>query len=54
MGMNILRCAFGIRIDRVRNDIVRNLCGVENNSKERAENSVLKCYGHVVKWMGQG
>lgn len=29
VGIDLLRSAFGIRIDRIKNEVVRNVCGVE-------------------------
>lgn len=45
--MNLLRGVCGIRIDRVRNEVARNLCGGEESLDGRVKKSLPRWYGHV-------
>ena len=48
--MRCLRTITGVRwFDRVRNDRVREMCGVSRSFSERAEQSQLKWYGHLER-----
>lgn len=48
VGMNFLRRSCGIRkIDTIRNEVVRNLCGVEKGMDECVEMCVYLAGGHV-------
>ena len=52
--MMCLRNICGIRrIDRVRNAIIREMCGRELNVLERIEKNALKWFGHVERMKGE-
>ena len=48
--MDMLRGVCGVRrIDWVRNEVVRERCGVQKSVDQRVEESVLRWYGHVAR-----
>lgn len=49
--IDLLKSVSGIRIDRVRNGIVRNLCGGEKRLDERIEERGLGGLFMLLEWM---
>ena len=48
--MDNLRGVLGVRrIDKMRNEYIRGLCGVENGVKERICESILRWFGHLER-----
>ena len=48
--MKCLRSFFGVsRMDRVRNEEVRRRAGIEKDSTSRADQRVLRWFGHVER-----
>ena len=47
-----LRSLVGVsRMDRVRNEEVRRRAGIERELASRADQRVLRVFGHVKEWM---
>ena len=48
--MDNLRGVLGVRrIDKMRNEVIRELCGVEKGVKERISESILRWFGHMER-----
>ena len=48
--MDNLRVVLGVRrIDKMRNEVIRELCGVEKGVKERISESILRWFGHLER-----
>ena len=48
--MNRLRSLFGVsRMDRVRNEVVSRIAGIERELASRADQRVLRWFGHVER-----
>ena len=48
--MKCLRCSVGVsRMDRVRNEEVRGRAGIERELASRADQRVLRMFGHVER-----
>ena len=45
-----VRCVLGVgRIDKMRNERIRGLCGVKKGVNERINESTLRWFGHVER-----
>ena len=54
MEMRCLRSMCGVtRMDRLRNEVVRERVGVDEKLSERVDRKVLKWYGHVERMSGE-
>ena len=48
--MDNLRSVLGVKkIDKIRNEFIRTVCGVEKGINERVNESVLRWFGHVER-----
>ena len=48
--MRCLRSMIGVsRVDRIRNNVIRQITGVERDLARKSEDSVLRWYGHMER-----